>query len=239
MAYTVTPVVLYRTTQHAAFDPLVELASLRDGVDITVQRGPQNLRWIQPEERNGRCCGYSLSTVMLNARVRRPEADEVGEADVKRGAKDRWLRGRVYRLPAGTPLPPNFSRVDDGNQHHTIFPTAQVPVVFLANVLFFNEAIRDLPWQQVEGDFLIKANADVPAFEDGMDPDTYDLVLALHQAFDLLVDAADTDLAFDLQHRIIEAGFPPVPQLEHELRSRCHRLLQAAGITFHVKFVLS
>ena len=232
MAYQDTPVVLYRTTQHAAFDPRIELASLRDGVDITVRRIAPATYTFELEERNGRRSGYSLSPQETNHRVRRPEADEVGEPFVKRDTKDRWLRGRVYRLPAGTPLPPHFNGIADGSQHHTIFTTAQVPVIFLDGLLFFNEAIRDLPWQQVEGDFLIKANADVPGFEDGMDPDTYDLALALHQAFDLLVDAADTDLAVELQYRIIEAGFPPVTVLEVELKRQCYDLLRKAGVVF-------
>lgn len=232
MAYEVTSVDLYRTTQDPRNDPRIELASLRDGMDITVQRGPQNARWIQLEMEKSnpaRHCGYSLSTQLINARVRQTAADEVGEADVKVG-KHRWLRGSVYCLPAGTTLPPDFNGIQDGHQHHTVFPTAQVPVVFLANVLYYNLAIRDLPWQQVDGDFLIKANADVPEFEDGMDPDAYDLVLALHQAFDLVDDAADTDEAIDLQSRIIEAGFPPASQIEPELMSRCRRVLLKAGI---------
>lgn len=233
MAYRQTPVVLYRRT--AGEDPLhIKLATLRHGTDVAVQLAP-GVAWIEPEPLTtpGRFKGYSLNTQPENDFVRRPNAGEAGLAFVDvpgRTRPQRWVLGSVYRLAYQTLLPEGFSGTDDGHLHHTFLPTARVPLTYLENNLFYNEAICQLPWERVDGAFLIKANADVPPFEEGMDPDSYDLVLLLHQAFDLLFEPSDADLAVELQYRIIDAEFPPVIALEFDLKRQCHELLRKAGI---------
>lgn len=234
MAYRQTPIVLFR--RMAGEDPMhIKLATLRHGTDVTVQVAP-GVAWIEPEPlAPGRFKGYSLNTQPENDFVRRPNAGEAGLAFVNvavpgRTRPERWVLGSVYRLADQTLLPENFSGTDDGHLHHTFSPTARVPLTYLENNLFYNEAIRQLLWERVDGAFLIKANADVPPFEEGMDPDSYDLVLSLHQAFDLLFEPSDADLAVELQYRIIDAEFPPVIALEFDLKRQCHDLLRKAGI---------
>jgi hypothetical protein len=230
--YPTTPYHLYRTTSNAALAALIDVGSIRNPTDITVRFEEDGGTWIETERRGDAYKGYSLCPQFLegNPRVRRAEAGQENKGVINLQGKQ-WNRGYVFRLPAGTPLAPiNFRGYIDSATHHTLFPSARVPVVFQHLNIFSSEAISSLPWVQEEGIFFIKANADIPDHDEAMDPETYDLLFALHRAFDLLSDAAGTDLAVDMQVRIIEAGIPPLSQLGEELLTQCCDLLRSAGI---------
>jgi hypothetical protein len=238
LEYAITLCHLYRTTSGVTPNPRDELGCVRQGTDITVHEEEEGSAWISREDANPpyRFRGYSLCPSLISARVRPAEAGQERKTfftELAANGKKRqtWVRGHVFRLPAGTPLAPiNFCGHTDSDTHHTIFPISPVPVVQQHGLLYRNQAICDLPWVQEEGIFFIKANADIPDYDEPMDPETYDLLFALHRAFDLLSDAAGTDLAVDMQVRIIEAGIPPLSQLGEELLTQCCDLLRSAGI---------